>query len=105
MISVDKDDEIFARRIEPERKSELPFSAENIAGACSGDRPDCIMIRVVLKKMIWVVILSESPNAIRATILGFDAVTGGENRACRAFFACRRLRQPQKGGDRAGTRL
>ena len=97
-------DDIVEGRIEPERKLELPFSADDGAGACSGQTADCIMIRIVREESIWVVMISETASAIRASVFSFDSVSDGKERSYRGFCVYRSLRGRQTDSAKAGTR-
>ena len=97
-------DDILEGRIEPERKLELPFSADDAAGGCSDQMADCIMIRIVRKKSVWVVMISEAASGIRASIFCFDSVSNGKDRSYSGFCMYRSLRGREKDSAKTGTR-
>lgn len=101
---MDSYDDIFEERMEPERELELPFSADDAAGGCSDDAADCIMIKIVRKESVWVVMISETASAIRASIFCFDSVSNGKDRSYRGFCVYRRLRGQQKDSTKVRTR-
>ena len=96
-------DDIFEGGIGPERKLDLPSSGEDAAANCPGPANNCITIEIVREDRVWVVMISETAGAVKASIFSFDSVSDGKDRSYRGWLVSRRLRGRKEDSAKAGT--
>jgi len=94
-------DDIFIRGLKREKEPTLPLWTDDKATVSSDTIPDCVIIRIKLKAISWVIIVSETSNAIRTTAIGIDTVSGSQDGQCDGYILHRSVPKPQKSRLRA----
>jgi len=98
---MDINDDIFVRGFEREKGPVLPFWADDIASISSGTIPDCVIVRIKLEEMSWIIIISETSSTIRTTAIGFDTISNSKDGICDGYILHRSVPKPQKSRRRA----
>lgn len=80
-----------------EKRCDFLSWADDVNGIPSKSMPDCVVIRTRLNDMDWIIVISETPNAIKTTALGFNTVSAGKNRG---YILHRSLPKPKNSTTR-----
>jgi hypothetical protein len=94
-------DDIFIRGFGREQGPSLPLWLDDKAQIYSDAIPDCVVIRIKLETVSWIIIVSETPNAIRTTAIGFDKASNSRDGSCDGYILHHSVPKPQKSRLRA----
>jgi hypothetical protein len=89
-------DDIFIREFERDKGPALPLWSDDKTPNSSEKVPDCVIIRIKLEAISWIIIVSETSSAIRTTAIGFDTVSGSQDGQCDGYILHRSVPKPQK---------
>jgi hypothetical protein len=89
-------DDIFIRGFEQDKGLSLPLWSDDKSMVSSDAIPDCVIIRIKLEAISWVIIVSETSSAIRTTAIGIDTVSNGQDGTCDGYILHRSVPKPQK---------
>ena len=94
-------DDILKRGFEREEGPALPLWSDDKAPNSSEKIPDCVIIKMKLEAISWIIIVSETSNAIRTTAIGFNTVSNSQDKECDGYIVHHSVPKPQKSRLRA----
>ena len=94
-------DDIFIREFGQEKSYILPFFDGDDALICRNVASDCLIVRLKLAQINWIIIISETSSAIRTTAIGFDVISNSKNETFDGYIVHHSVPKPQKSRGRA----